>query len=148
MQGHGIPRSSRNLRASPDQPRVEGPYCPETAERGDQDRRSEKHDHDAPGRAAEGCLGDHLARRNPEGLLWRLSGMTAFRYQAIEVNGAAVEGVIEAEDRKAALHVLGQRGLFPSSLAVCSSNGEPVLAALPGKEIRPAGFRFGRWIKR
>jgi general secretion pathway protein F len=47
--------------------------------------------------------------------------MTAFRYQAIEGNGASVGGVIEADDRKAALQLLGQRGLFPSSLEISSS---------------------------
>jgi general secretion pathway protein F len=45
--------------------------------------------------------------------------MTAFRYQAIEGSGASVKGVIKAEDRKAALHLLGERGLFPSELQVC-----------------------------
>src|SRR5262245_25061345 len=42
--------------------------------------------------------------------------MSSFRYQAVGVNGASVEGVIEAEDRKSALRLLGQRGLFPSNL--------------------------------
>ena len=63
--------------------------------------------------------------------------MNAFRYQAIEANGTAVKGVIEAEDRKGALQLLGKRGLFPSSLEICSSaaagNGEalaPVLHAV------------------
>jgi len=49
--------------------------------------------------------------------------MNAFRYQAIEAGGASVRGVIEAEDRKAALRLLSQRGLFPSNLEVCKSNG-------------------------
>src|SRR5882724_1182583 len=49
--------------------------------------------------------------------------MNAFRYQAIEQTGASVQGVIEAEDRKAALRLLGQRGLFPSNLESCGSNG-------------------------
>ena len=34
--------------------------------------------------------------------------MNAFRYEAVETNGSAVEGVIEAEDRKSALQLLGQ----------------------------------------
>lgn len=42
--------------------------------------------------------------------------MSAFRYQAIQLDGAPVEGVIEADDRKAALQLLGKRGLFPSKL--------------------------------
>ena len=33
--------------------------------------------------------------------------MTPFRYHAIEGNGTPVQGVIEAEDRKTALHLLG-----------------------------------------
>ena len=49
--------------------------------------------------------------------------MNAFRYQAIEAGGASVRGVIEAEDRKAALRLLSQRGLFPSNLELCKSNG-------------------------
>jgi type II secretory pathway component PulF len=47
--------------------------------------------------------------------------MTAFRYQAIEGTGTAVGGVVEAEDRKSALQLLGQRGLFPSSLEISAS---------------------------
>lgn len=42
--------------------------------------------------------------------------MKAFRYQAIELNGAPVKGEIEAADRKSALQLLGARGLFPSVL--------------------------------
>src|SRR5439155_17493067 len=56
--------------------------------------------------------------------------MTKFRYQAIEGNGSAVKGVIEAEDRKAALQLLGERGLFPSILEVSTGNGNGVPAVL------------------
>lgn len=42
--------------------------------------------------------------------------MSSFRYQAIEDNGSTTTGVIEAADRKTALSLLGQRGLFPSNL--------------------------------
>jgi len=43
--------------------------------------------------------------------------VNSFRYRAIEGGGGApVSGVIEAEDRRAALVLLGERGLFPSSL--------------------------------
>src|SRR5919108_664321 len=45
--------------------------------------------------------------------------MKAFRYEAVEIRGNPVNGVIEAEDRKAALQLLGHRGLFPSSLEIC-----------------------------
>ena len=59
--------------------------------------------------------------------------MTAFRYQAVEANGAPAKGVIDAEDRRTALHLLGQRGLFPSSLEVCSSPGEVQAPAMPAQ---------------
>ncbi|MGV3773214.1 MAG: type II secretion system F family protein [Verrucomicrobiales bacterium] len=49
--------------------------------------------------------------------------MLSFRYQASQVNGAPVKGTIEAEDRKAALHLLGKKGLFPSTLEVETSKG-------------------------
>lgn len=71
--------------------------------------------------------------------------MTAFRYQAIETNGASVRGVIEAEDRKAALHLLGNRGLFPSELEISSSAETPV----PALAVRePQSTRFGTGVKR
>ena len=47
--------------------------------------------------------------------------MNLFRYQAIETTGAPVAGTIEAEDRKAALRLLGERGLFPSALELCAA---------------------------
>ncbi len=74
--------------------------------------------------------------------------MTAFRYQAVEANGTPAKGVIDAEDRRTALQLLGQRGLFPSSLEVCSSPGEVQAPARPAQEIRPATIRFGTGIKR
>ena len=74
--------------------------------------------------------------------------MTAFRYQAVEANGAPAKGVIDAEDRRTALQLLGQRGLFPSSLEVCSSPGEVQAPAMPAQETRPATIHFGQRIKR
>lgn len=74
--------------------------------------------------------------------------MTAFRYQAIKANGTSAGGVIEAEDRKGALQLLGQRGLFPSSLEVCASVVEASTAAVPLKDALPAETRFGVRIKR
>jgi len=77
--------------------------------------------------------------------------MNSFRYQAIENNGAPVKGVIEAEDRKSALVLLGERGLFPSDLELCTpatngnGNGTP---ASPAKETRRIEVRFGTGIKR
>jgi type II secretory pathway component PulF len=50
--------------------------------------------------------------------------MMAFRYQAIELNGAPVKGEIEAADRKSALQMLGARGLFPSVLENCAPTGD------------------------
>src|SRR5262245_16916049 len=50
--------------------------------------------------------------------------MTAFRYQAIEQGGASAHGVVEAEDRRAALQLLRDRGLFPSTLEVCAPAAE------------------------
>lgn len=74
--------------------------------------------------------------------------MNAFRYQAIEATGTPVSGVVEADDRKSALQLLGKRGLFPSSLEVCPAGSEAAsnLAAAP--ENPALGFRFGRRIRR
>jgi len=47
--------------------------------------------------------------------------MSTFRYQAVETGGSTVKGVIEAEDRRSALQLLGSRGLFPSTLEACAS---------------------------
>lgn len=75
--------------------------------------------------------------------------MNTFRYQAIEAGGSSVQGVVEAEDRKSALQVLGQRGLFPSSLEICGSNGNgattPAAVAAP---TRPFEFRLGEGISK
>lgn len=67
--------------------------------------------------------------------------MNAFRYQAIQESGASVQGVIEAEDRKAALHLLGQRGLFPSNLELCGGNGASVSAPVVSEVKASAGRR-------
>lgn len=76
--------------------------------------------------------------------------MTAFRYRAIEGSGAPVAGVVEAEDRKAALHVLGQRGLFPSSLELAANGAATGQdghgAILPRAQLEPA--RLGRRVSR
>ena len=75
--------------------------------------------------------------------------MIAFRYQAMEGNGAPVQGVIEAEDRKSALSLLGKRGLFPSSLEASSSAGAgQVLASAPFEEARPSKGPVGQRVKR
>jgi general secretion pathway protein F len=74
--------------------------------------------------------------------------MNSFRYQALEAGGTSVEGVIEAEDRRAALQLLGRRGLCPSSLVAASNNGatrasdsSAMVAAPPDTHLRG---RIGR----
>ncbi|MDB6064758.1 MAG: ral secretion pathway protein [Pedosphaera sp.] len=75
--------------------------------------------------------------------------MNSFQYQAIEENGKAVKGVIEAENRKAALQLLGKRGLFPSVLESCSSGAGATIAAAPQASAPPAqGARLGGGVKR
>ncbi len=75
--------------------------------------------------------------------------MTSYKYEAMEGSGAPVKGVIEAGDRKAALQLLGQRGLFPSSLEISSTaNNGGSIQSLPIKQTRPIDFRFGTGIKR
>jgi type II secretory pathway component PulF len=67
--------------------------------------------------------------------------MNSFRYQAIGAGGAAVDGVIEAEDRKAALQLLSQRNVFPSQLEAVSSGNKT--GAPPKPQIS-----FGQWVRR
>jgi general secretion pathway protein F len=74
--------------------------------------------------------------------------MSEFRYQAVEENGARVTGVIEADDRKSALRLLGQRRLFPSNLEPNSANGGTAGTAPKTKTGAPADFSFGHRIKR
>ncbi|MEI6076372.1 MAG: type II secretion system F family protein [Verrucomicrobiota bacterium] len=71
--------------------------------------------------------------------------MISFRYQAIGAGGAAVQGVIEAEDRRSALLQLGQRGLFPSNLESCSAPA--IIAATPTLPVA-GGFQLGSGIRR
>lgn len=75
--------------------------------------------------------------------------MTAFRYQAMEGRGSAVNGVVEADSRKAALSILAERGLFPSHLesAAVESNGDPALTPRV-KEAAGKEWRIGTGIKR
>jgi type II secretory pathway component PulF len=75
--------------------------------------------------------------------------MITFRYQAMEVSGATVRGVIEANDRKSALQMLGQRGLFPASLEACdASPAAPAQLLFAQQEARPPPVRLAAWIKR
>jgi len=77
-----------------------------------------------------------------------LADMGEFRYQAVEASGASVAGVIEAEDRKSALRLLGQRGLFPSLLEL-NATSERKADRLPAATAAPpAGSSVGGRIKR
>ncbi len=74
--------------------------------------------------------------------------MSAFRYQAVEASGAPVQGMIEADDRKTALQLLRQRGLFPSLLETSDDVGEQARA--PGRTKKPgaANLHLGQRIQR
>ena len=63
--------------------------------------------------------------------------MNAFRYHAIESTGQSIDGVIKADDRKGALKLLGDRGLFPSSLEL-STNGESGIQVAKASSSGPA----------
>src|SRR3954469_12240583 len=85
-------------------------------------------------------------KRTPASRRWRkfcacVRGikMGAFRYQAVEASGNAVNGVIEADDRKSALQLLSTRGIFASQIEACvnavAANGarvtNPPIASVP-----------------
>src|SRR5262245_31807753 len=79
--------------------------------------------------------------------------MSAFRYQAIGGDGTSVNGIIEADNRKAALMILADRGLFPSALERAAVNGNPTPAVIaapaqPTREARRLEFRLGTGVKR
>jgi type II secretory pathway component PulF len=80
--------------------------------------------------------------------------MTTFRYQALEIGGRAVTGVIDAEDRKQALRLLGERGLFPSDLNIDTGKAKPSRSAIDAPKMAAvpdtdaAGFRIGPAIRR
>jgi type II secretory pathway component PulF len=72
--------------------------------------------------------------------------MNSFRYQAIQAGGESVTGVVEAEDRKTALQLLGQRNLFPSLLeTVLPAGDKPEAKSAPARKIE---IHFGRQIRR
>jgi general secretion pathway protein F len=79
--------------------------------------------------------------------------MNTFRYQAIQAGGDSIEGVIEAEDRKAALQLLGRRGLFPSNLEMDAGNVAAAKSSAPSTATaaapaRPIEFSFGERVRR
>ena len=74
--------------------------------------------------------------------------MSAFRYQGGPGSGGEAAGIIEAEDRRAALRLLAARGIFPAALEangqVATAGAVPAVPAVaPGSEIR-----FGTGIRR
>ncbi|HEX4349417.1 MAG TPA: type II secretion system F family protein [Verrucomicrobiae bacterium] len=74
--------------------------------------------------------------------------MSEFRYQAVEANGANTAGVIEADDRKSALQLLGQRGLFPSKLELNGAISHSSSASAAAKPQASTGISFGQGISR
>jgi type II secretory pathway component PulF len=71
--------------------------------------------------------------------------MNTFRYQAVGAGGAALAGVIEAEDRKAALQLLRQRNVFPSQLEAVTSGNK---AAVEPMALPKSQLAFGQWVRR
>jgi type II secretory pathway component PulF len=71
--------------------------------------------------------------------------MNTFRYQAVEAGGGTVSGVIEAEDRQAALQLLGGRGLFPSRLEAAVPEAKVSAGSLPAHKTE---IHFGGRIRR
>ena len=74
--------------------------------------------------------------------------MSEFRYQAVEGSGASIAGVIEADDRKSALRLLSQRGLFPSNLELHSAASTTAETDSKAKIKGPANSAFGHRVKR
>jgi general secretion pathway protein F len=72
--------------------------------------------------------------------------MNSFRYQAVEAGGTPTSGIVEAEDRKSALQLLGRRGVFPSQLELCA--GEKSSTSTAGAPPKSMEFRFGSGVKR
>lgn len=73
--------------------------------------------------------------------------MSSFRYQAREVSGATVSGVVEADDRKSALRLLAQKGLYPSRIEDSVSADATPLTGPTGRAPAPA-FRFGLQVRK
>ncbi len=81
--------------------------------------------------------------------------MSAFRYQAIAGDGAPVNGVIEADDRRSALQLLGRRGLYPSQLessrspvsgpAAAAPSPKPLSSSATTPLASPASARISGW---
>src|SRR6266568_9398650 len=104
MPQHRVSRPDWHLRAAANQSGTAGTHSPEKVERRVEGSGPENHADDAPGCIAKGRRWHHQSGGDHQSVLRRFLGMNAFRYQAIELSGAPVQGVIEAEDRKTALH--------------------------------------------
>jgi general secretion pathway protein F len=75
--------------------------------------------------------------------------MSSFRYQAVETSGNAVQGVIEAADRRSALQLLGNKGIFPSNLEINQPKRGNAAASPVVTPISSGGeFRFSSGVKR
>jgi type II secretory pathway component PulF len=72
--------------------------------------------------------------------------MGAFRYQAVETGGNSVNGVIEAEDRKAALRLLSTRGIFATAIEVAAEAGAARGPSRPPSP-RPSPLGRGRMVR-
>jgi type II secretory pathway component PulF len=70
--------------------------------------------------------------------------MSSFRYQALAADGSPVTGVIDAEDRRSALQLLGKRGLYPSRLEAQSPTGVPAPSQRPAQAGPGPTVREGR----
>src|SRR5262249_37169447 len=108
---------------------------------------TEDDDDHAPGRASKGSSRPDFFGRNPQGFLRRFARMTTFRYQAIAGHGGPAGGVIVAEDRKSALQLLGQQGLFPSSLEISAAGMATTEQSIPsatGAGVPALGKRITR----
>ena len=88
--------------------------------------------------------------------------MAAFRYQAAQGSGSGTQGVVEAEDRRSALRLLAERGVFPSVLEAVGgapASAKPSTAAKApsapaasapnsGTPAASGGIRLGSGVRR
>ncbi len=71
--------------------------------------------------------------------------MTTFAYKGVDKSGAAIDGVIEAVDRRVAVGELAGRGHFVSELIERHSSGVAVEASSSAKSVRKQmSFGSGR----
>src|SRR4051812_16153093 len=137
MPWNRLSRSCRNLRIAGDYARTARAHPATQIQRRTQGRGSQKHAHDASGRDPQSGRWHYDAGRDFARLFKRHGRMTSFRYQAVGGDGGAVNGTIEAEDRKSALLQLGELGLFPSTLETDGSAGKGAREAAPTASPAP-----------